>query len=134
MKIVRIDRGQEKYFANVAPGRILGLLDLPNASAIGAVEDGNALGIMIFTVQGDESLSIEWLNVEKERREEGIGAQLIEQIFDIARYLDVKRVCVNFKQDDDFENMLLYLMNWGFNWQKNSSGRVELFSQRAAYC
>ena len=134
MKIVKIDRGQERYFANVAPGRVLGLMGIPNASAIGAVEDGNALGIMIFTVQGAESVTIEWLNVEQERREEGIGALLIEQIFDIARFLEVKRVCVHLRQDDDFENMQLYLMNWGFNWQKNSSGRVELFSQRAAYC
>ena len=70
----------------------------------------------------------------KARREEGIGAQLIEQIFDIARYLDVKRVCVNLDQDNDFEYMQLYLMNWGFDWQKNSLGRVELSSQRAAYC
>lgn len=118
MKIVRIEQGQEKFFANVAPGRILGLMSRPNAAAIGAVDDGKALGIMIFTLQGEESVTIEWLNVEQERREEGIGAQLIEQIFDIARYLDVKRVCVNLDQDNDFENMQLYLMNWGFNWQK----------------
>ena len=65
MEIVRVKKEEIKYFAGVAPVDVLGLMTLPNAAALGAVENNEAAGILVFTKQGKESLTIEWVDVER---------------------------------------------------------------------
>ncbi len=122
MEIVRVKNDELKYFAGVAPVDILGLMTLPNAAALGAVEKKDAAGILIFTKQGRESLTIEWLYVDQDFRGRGAGAMLTEKVFEIAEKLKVKRVCARLTQDEDFEARQLYLMEWGFSWMKTLPG------------
>ena len=122
MEIVRVKKEELKYFAGVAPVDVLGLMTLPNAAALGAVEDKDAVGILVFTKQGKESITIEWLYVDEEYRGMGAGAMLTEKTFDIAERLKVKRVCARLTQDDNFEAKQIYLMQWGFSWMKTLPG------------
>ncbi len=122
MEIVRVKKEELKYFAGVAPVDVLGLMTLPNAAALGAVENNEAAGILVFTKQGKESLTIEWLYVDEEYRGLGAGGMLTEKIFDIAERLKLKRVCARLAQDDNFEAQQIYLMQWGFSWMKTLPG------------
>ena len=126
MEIVKVTADTAKYFSGVASKEALGLLSLPNAAALGAVEGKDAIGILIFSSQGKTSLTIEWLYVDEEHRGIGAGAELIEKLFDIALKLNVERVCVRIVQDEDFEAKQLYMLDFGFGWSRTLPGEWNL--------
>lgn len=122
MKIVRVNADTAKFFAGVAPEEVLSLLSLPNASALGAVEDKEALGILVFTYQGKSSITIEWLYVDEEYRGIGAGSQLMEKVFEAAKAVKAENIYARLVEDEDFEAMQLYMLNWGFNWRETLPG------------
>jgi len=126
MEIVKVKREEIIYFSGLAPVEALGILTLPNAAAIGAVEGKDAAGLLIFTRQGKESITIEWLYVDEKFRGMGAGSMLMEKIFDIAEKLRVKRVCARLNQDENFEACQLYLIQWGFSWMQTLPGEWNL--------
>ncbi|MBQ8946078.1 MAG: GNAT family N-acetyltransferase [Lachnospiraceae bacterium] len=129
MDIVRIKKEELKYFSGLAPVEALGIMTLPNAAAIGAVEKHDAAGLLLFTKQGEESITIEWLYVDELFRGTGVGGMLMETIFDIARQLKVKRVCARLIQDELFEAWQIYLMQWGFSWRKTLPGEWNITAE-----
>ena len=126
MDIVKVTEKQAKYFAGVAPEEYLGMLSMPNVAAFGLVIEHMGVGIMIFSRQGKESLTIEWIYVDEVLRGSGYGAQLMEKIFEAAKILGVNRVCARIPQDENFEAMQLYLLQWGFGWKKTLPGEWNL--------
>ncbi|MBE5826572.1 MAG: GNAT family N-acetyltransferase [Butyrivibrio sp.] len=122
MKIVQVNKDDAVFFSGVAPKNMLGLLGLPHAAALGVVERSLGVGILIFTQQAEESITIEWLYVDEEYRGFGFGASLMEKIFETAEFLKVKRVCARLPQDENFEALQLYFLQWGFGWRKTLMG------------
>ncbi|MCR5155424.1 MAG: GNAT family N-acetyltransferase [Butyrivibrio sp.] len=122
MKVVQVNKDDAVFFSGVAPKNMLGLLGLPNAAALGVVERSLGVGILIFTQQADETITIEWLYVDEEYRGFGFGASLMEKVFETAEFLKVKRVCARLPQEEDFEALQLYFLEWGFGWRKTLMG------------
>ncbi len=126
MKIVSISKEKASYFKAVAPQYVLGLLNFPGYGALGAIEDRKCVGIIVFSKNSDEYLTIEWLYADEEYRGEGVGAQLIEKVFSVGKRFGVKYVRARIPDDEAFEDMQLYMLEWGFNWVKTLPGEIEI--------
>ncbi len=126
MKIVSISKEKASYFKAVAPQSVLGLLSFPGFGALGAIEDRGCVGIIVFSKKSDDYLTIEWLYVDEEYRGEGFGALLIEKVFSVGKSLGAKYVRARIPYDEVFEDMQLYLLEWGFNWVKTIPGEIEI--------
>ena len=124
MEIVKVRAEHAQLFSGVAPEDVLGMLSLPNCGAIGAVEDKKGIGLLVFTGQKD-SITIEWLYVDEDYRGIGAGAELVENAFMIAEKLGAERLLLRLPEDENFEGLQLYFMEWGFGWRKTFPGDWE---------
>ncbi len=122
MELVRVKERQSNFFASVAPREVLGLLSLPGCIAVGAVEDGLGVGIIVLTASDKKDLTIEWLYVDEEHRGKGYGASLMEKAFEICKENSFENINARLFRDDDFEALQLYLLQWEFGWTKTFPG------------
>ncbi len=126
MEIIRVKESQIEFFAGVAPAEVMGLVSLPNCGAIGAVDNGYGIGLLVFTEQTKGSITIEWLYVDSKYRGKGAGAMLMETIFEVANKLGEAKILARLPLEDDFEEMQFYLFQWGFGWKKTLPGEWNL--------
>ena len=84
LRLVRIGRDEAEYFSFLDPFEKLNLLSMPYGFAIGALSDtGESLspvGLLVGTVT-EEMITIEWIVVEPEHQYQGIGEEMLVNIF-----------------------------------------------------
>ncbi|MCR5097921.1 MAG: GNAT family N-acetyltransferase [Lachnospiraceae bacterium] len=94
---------------------LMGSLD-PNSMAIGAVEDGYAVGGMTFH-QEQSTICIDHIYVPEVHRRKGVGHKLLERLFDRAKEAGEYFFQLQCLEGD--EDMIAFFLNEGFSFTKS---------------
>ena len=104
MKIGILMKEQRELFADMDPFWMMERLELPGYFAMAATEfdeeENSELpaGLMIGEILSDK-LIVEWIYVQNEFRSRGIGAQLLDAAFTIARKNNLPTVCAYLSEE-----------------------------------
>ncbi|MBR1623736.1 MAG: hypothetical protein IJ675_07505 [Pseudobutyrivibrio sp.] len=116
MDIIRLEKEQMKYFADMDPFLLGERLDLPNYFAVGALVHNKSkntdvpMGLMICSMI-EQGLVVEWICVGERFRSYGIGEKLLIAAFDLAAELGTGKIFayINELSESFTESQLMYL-------------------------
>ncbi len=94
-RYVRIGREDAEYFSFLDPFEKLNLLSMPYGFALGALEDtGDSLAPVALLVgtASEEMITIEWIVVEPEHQYQGIGEELLVNIFKMGESANIETI------------------------------------------
>ena len=107
LRFVRIGREDAEYFSFLDPFEKLNLLSMPYGFAIGALSDtGESLapvGLLVGTVTED-MITIEWIVVEPEHQYQGIGEEMLVNIFKMGESAHIETIAAVIQPDYEKED------------------------------
>lgn len=126
--IIRITETTVKAYEHMITPEQLYPLDRPGHYCLGAVteKDGKetAAGILVFDISegmiGDESAiaaQIQWLYVEEDFRNQGIGNALMTELYRILNQAEVFPVLCDIPFPEEYNELCAFLEGWGFTFR-----------------
>lgn len=115
MKTIMIDKNTKDAFSHMDPFECMDRLSEPKSFALGVIfqySDGDVpVGLMVCTEE-DDRLVIQWLFVDSDYRENGIGSFLLMMAFEEAAGRGLSEVAARIS--DEFDWADTSLDSWGF--------------------
>ena len=123
------DRETMPLFMRLIPNELKTRIFLPGTVVVGErdgeEEGAAAIGVMLLTLTHSDEVAVEWLWVEEEYREEGIGEGLLMFAFDIARADNRDRVTAKiYTGDEEYFNDALgatYFLERQFYYEREEA-------------
>lgn len=123
--IIQITETTVKAYEHMIAPEQLYPLDRPGHYCLGAVaeKDGKetAAGILVFDISegsvGEESAiaaQIQWLYVEEDFRNQGIGNELMTELYRILNQAEIFPVLCDIPFPEEYNELCAFLEDWGF--------------------
>ena len=136
MKVLRLRKEETYYFAWLDPFDYLDRLSLPHYFALAGLEktgkEDVPTALLVASMSGN-NLVIEWLCVDPDKRQQGYGSAMVQELFSIAKRGGIGQVSLRVREEDEmtalWENAADFFGGMFFDREEELPGelRAELF-------